>query len=74
MNGTYQPLSRPIFIYVAEKSAQKPEVKEFVEYYLSKGVPLIEEVKYVPLPAKAYQLAAGSLQERQARHRLRRRA
>jgi phosphate transport system substrate-binding protein len=57
VNGTYEPLSRPIFIYVAEKSAQKPEVKEFVEYYLSKGVPLIQEVKYVALPPQAYQLA-----------------
>jgi phosphate transport system substrate-binding protein len=58
VNGSYEPLSRPIFIYVAEKSAQKPEVKEFVEFYLSKSVPLIEEVKYVPLPKQAYELAA----------------
>ncbi len=57
VNGSYEPLSRPIFIYVAEKSAQKPEVKEFVEFYLTRSVPLIEEVKYVALPAKAYQLA-----------------
>ena len=57
VNGTYEPLSRPIFIYVAEKSAQRPEVKQFVEYYLTQGKPLIEEVKYVPLPAQAYALA-----------------
>jgi phosphate transport system substrate-binding protein len=57
VNGSYEPLSRPVFIYVAEKSAQKPEVKEFVEFYLSEGVPLIQEVKYVPLPKQAYQLA-----------------
>jgi phosphate transport system substrate-binding protein len=58
INGSYEPLSRPIFIYVAEQSAQKPEVREFVEFYLSKSVPLIEEVKYVPLPKQAYELAA----------------
>jgi phosphate transport system substrate-binding protein len=57
VNGTYEPLSRPIFIYVAEKAAQRPEVKAFVEYYLAQGKPLIEEVKYVPLPAQAYSLA-----------------
>jgi phosphate transport system substrate-binding protein len=57
VNGSYEPLSRPIFIYVAEKAAQRPEVKAFVEYYLSKGVPLIQEVKYVALPAQAYTLA-----------------
>ena len=34
MDGTYQPLSRPIFIYVNEKSRDKPEVKEFVEFYM----------------------------------------
>jgi phosphate transport system substrate-binding protein len=63
VNGSYEPLSRPIFIYVAEKSAQRPEVKEFVEYYLTKSKALIEEVKYVPLPEQAYQLAARHFRE-----------
>ncbi len=53
-NGTYQPLSRPIFIYVKAKSLEKPEVKEFVEYYMKDGAKLTKEVKYVPLPASAY--------------------
>ncbi len=56
-NGTYQPLSRPIFIYVSKKSMGKPEVKEFVQYYLKNVAPLVKEVKYVPLPAKAYSMA-----------------
>jgi phosphate transport system substrate-binding protein len=63
VNGSYEPLSRPIFIYVSEKGAQKPEVREFVQYYLTKGVPLIEEVKYVPLPKQAYDLAAKHFKE-----------
>lgn len=54
IDGSYQPLARPIFIYVNAKSADKPEVKEFVEYYLKHGEKLTKEVKYVPLPAKAY--------------------
>jgi len=53
-NGTYAPLSRPIFIYVKVKSLQKPEVKEFIEYYMKNGAGLTKEVKYVPLPASAY--------------------
>lgn len=57
-NGTYQPLSRPIFIYVNAKSAEKGDVKEFVDFYLKQAAPLVKEVKYVPLPAKAYQIAA----------------
>ena len=54
IDGTYQPLARPIFIYVNAKSADKPEIKEFVEYYMKHGEKLAREVKYVPLPAKAY--------------------
>ena len=54
IDGTYQPLARPIFIYVNAKSADKPEVKEFVEYYMKNAEKLTKEVKYVPLPAKAY--------------------
>jgi phosphate transport system substrate-binding protein len=53
-NGTYQPLSRPIFIYVSAKSLEKPEIKEFVEFYMKNAAPLVKEVKYVPLPAKIY--------------------
>lgn len=55
--GTYNPLSRPLFIYVSRKSMDKPHVKEFVDFYL-KGVPtLAKEVKYLPLPDTAYQMA-----------------
>jgi phosphate transport system substrate-binding protein len=54
INGTYQPLARPIFIYINSKSMERPEVKEFVEFYMNSAETLVREVKYVPLPAKAY--------------------
>jgi phosphate transport system substrate-binding protein len=55
MNGTYQPLSRPLFIYVnATAAAFKPEVKEFINFYLANVPQLAKEVKYVPLPANEY--------------------
>ena len=57
VKGTYQPLSRPIFIYVNAKSLGKPEVKEFVQFYMEQGAKLSQEVKYVPLPAHAYKTA-----------------
>jgi len=57
ISGTYQPLSRPIFIYVNAKAIARPEVREFVQYYMTHGAKLAKEVKYVPLPAKAYELA-----------------
>jgi phosphate transport system substrate-binding protein len=53
-NGTYVPLSRPIFVYVKVKSLQKPEVREFVEFYMKNAEKLVREVKYVPLPKAAY--------------------
>ena len=49
-DGTY-PLSRPLFIYVNSKSANKPEVVAFVDFYLNKADALIGEVGYVILPA-----------------------
>jgi phosphate transport system substrate-binding protein len=61
IDGSYNPLARPIFIYVAEKSLSKPEVKEFVGYYLTNVAKLAREVKYVPLPAKAYDLGKEHL-------------
>ena len=55
MDGTYQPLSRPIFIYVnATAAAFKPEVKAFVNYYLEHAPVLVKEVKYVPLTSEDY--------------------
>jgi phosphate transport system substrate-binding protein len=59
IKGTYQPLARPIFIYINAKSLAKPEVREFAEYYMKNGAKLSREVKYVPLPDKAYTQAWG---------------
>ncbi len=57
MDGTYTPLSRPIFIYVNKKSADKPEMKEFIDFFMKNGPRLIKQVKYIPLPDRAYKLA-----------------
>lgn len=62
-NGTYQPLSRPLFIYVRDTAAARPEVKEFIEFYLTKGADLAREVGYVPLPAASYQLTLKHFKE-----------
>jgi phosphate transport system substrate-binding protein len=55
-NGTYRPLSRPIFIYPKVKALDRPEVRNFVEFYLTKGVPLIREVGYIPLTDGEYDM------------------
>ena len=61
--GTYNPLSRPLFIYVSKKSLEKPEVKEFVEFYLKNASILAKEVKYLPLPDTAYEMILQRLNE-----------
>jgi phosphate transport system substrate-binding protein len=53
-NGTYAPLSRPLFIYVSSKSLEKPGVKEFVDYYMAQVPKASAETKYIPLPETAY--------------------
>lgn len=54
--GTYFPLSRPIFIYVNESSLKKIEIKDFVNFYLENSAAIVPQVKYVALPAKAYEM------------------
>lgn len=55
INATYNPLSRPLFIYVNKKSAQtKPEVKAFVDFYLANAAAMVQEVKYVPFSEGTY--------------------
>jgi phosphate transport system substrate-binding protein len=49
--GTYKPLSRPLFVYVAKKSAARPEVKAFMDFYLDEGAGLVADVGYIELPA-----------------------
>ncbi len=55
-NSTYQPLSRPVFIYVRRDSADRPQVERFIEFYLTNSSSLVREVGYIPLPDEAYAL------------------
>ena len=63
-DGTYQPLSRPIFIYVSTKSLEKGSVASFVEFYLEQAKLLAAEVGYIPLPDRAYELVEKRLDAR----------
>jgi phosphate transport system substrate-binding protein len=66
INGTYQPLSRPIFIYVKVEAAKRGEVREFVDFYNRSADKLVREVKYVPLPAAAYAYNRDTLAKNRA--------
>lgn len=62
--GTYQPLSRPVFIYVSTKAAERPEVQRFVEFYLKNADSLVREVNYVGLGASIYGLVGDRFAKR----------
>lgn len=57
-NGTYTPLSRPVFIYVSRVAAARPEVTAFVNFYLENALEIVPDVGYVPLPQEEYQTAS----------------
>jgi phosphate transport system substrate-binding protein len=65
-NGTYQPLSRPVFMYVSVAAAERPEVTEFVRFYFREAGGLVREVGYIALPEEAYQLALDRFERRLA--------
>ena len=64
-DGSYQPLSRPLFIYASEKSLARPEVQQFVDYYIANVGSLAEEVGYVQLGDEGYRLVAEHFKQRQ---------
>lgn len=53
--GVYAPLSRPLLIYVTDKAAQRPEVREFIKFYFENAPQLTREVGYIPLPGEQYE-------------------
>jgi phosphate transport system substrate-binding protein len=54
-SGTYAPLSRPVFIYVADAAAKRAEVSAFVNFYLTQAATLVPDVGYIPLTNEEYQ-------------------
>ena len=53
-DGSYAPLSRPLFLYVTKEALAKEHVRAFITYYLTEGTALIAEVGYVPLEDARY--------------------
>jgi phosphate transport system substrate-binding protein len=65
-NGSYAPLSRPVFLYVSKLAAARPEVETFVRFYLEQARRLVAEVGYIALPEPLYRLATRRFAARQA--------
>ncbi|HEY9619430.1 MAG TPA: PstS family phosphate ABC transporter substrate-binding protein [Crinalium sp.] len=67
LNGSYAPLSRPLFIYVSKKALERPEVKAFVEFYMNpSNKSFVQETGYVPLKDNAYAKAQDALKQAEA--------
>jgi phosphate transport system substrate-binding protein len=63
----YQPLSRPLFIYINLATAQdNPALRDFVEFYLKKAPEIVPSVGYIPLPAEGYHLGTVTFQNGEA--------
>lgn len=60
-NGTYRPLSRPLFIYLSQASLSRPEIRSFAEFYLKEAPALVAETGYVPLTTTEYALTTARL-------------
>ena len=61
-SGEYQPLARPMFIYVNVESLERPEVKSFVEFYMENGKQLVREVGYIAQDDEVYHQALADIQ------------
>ncbi len=55
MNGSYSPLSRPLFIYVNSKAVQRESILKYIEFYLENAPSLVEEVGYIPMNNTDYE-------------------
>ncbi len=64
LDGSYQPLSRPLFIYVNAMALNRPTVREFLLHYMNHGAKLVKSAKYVELPAGAYQIGLDRINKR----------
>lgn len=53
-DGTYAPLSRPLYVYVKAGSLERPEVQEFIRFYLNNAAELAGDVGYVASPDETY--------------------
>ncbi|MGI8312967.1 PstS family phosphate ABC transporter substrate-binding protein [Saccharopolyspora hattusasensis] len=66
-NGTYKPLSRPLFIYASDAGVKKPQVASFAEFYLQQNQKIVEAAKFIPLTEQQKGESQGELQQLKAK-------
>jgi len=67
-DGSYAPLSRPIFIYINSLAAKRQEIQEFVNFYLENAPKLVPDIGYIPLPDEQYVEERKSFADFLAKH------
>ena len=60
-DGTYKPLSRPLFIYVSDAALKKPQVVAFIDFYLNNSQKIVEAAKFIPLTEEQLKTAKDEL-------------
>lgn len=60
-DGTYTPLARPLYIYLSENAKKRPEVMDFMKFFIDNSADLAEEVGYIPLSDAEYRSAWNSI-------------
>jgi phosphate transport system substrate-binding protein len=60
-DGTYKPLSRPLFVYVKASSLQEPQVKAFLDYLLANAEDIAKAAQFVPMTSEQLQKAQSDL-------------
>ena len=66
--GTYQPLSRPLFLYVRKSSLQQPDTKMFIEFYMKQVFSLALSIGHIPMPQKQYSKALEMIKNQTTYH------
>ena len=69
LNGSYSPLSRPMFIYINETALDKPEVIDFVNFYLEQISTIAQVVGYVPATEEDYKKSKDAFAEFFKKHK-----
>lgn len=67
-NGSYAPLSRPLYIYVNSSSLENPAVVEFIRFYIDEASNLLPDVGYIPLTDDEYQRELNKFNEFAEKH------
>jgi phosphate transport system substrate-binding protein len=63
-NGSYQPLSRPLFVYVRADALTRPELQTFIHFYLDNAEQLVRQARSIPLSAGIYTLVSKRAEAR----------